>query len=66
METVYITKSVLITRVLYILYIILLELLSIFLLSVYRRKDDIYLFILLLLLKMLSNIGWGLYTFESK
>jgi hypothetical protein len=52
------SESVLITRVIYILYIILLSLFGIllgFLLGVYSRKDDIYVFILLLLLKMLYN-----------
>ena len=55
------SESVLITRVLYILYIILLGLFGIllgFLLGVYRRKDDIYVFILLFLLKMLYNNGF--------
>ena len=55
------SESVLITRVIYILYIILLGLFGIllgFLLGVYRRKDDIYVFILLLLLKMLYNNGF--------
>ena len=51
----------LINRVIYILYIILLGLFGIllgFLLGVYRRKDDIYVFTLLLLLKMLYNDGF--------
>ena len=54
------SESVLITRVLYLLYIILLGLFGIllgFLLGVYSRNDDIYVFILLLLLKMLYNNG---------
>lgn len=52
------SESVLITRVIYILYIILLGLFGIrlgFLLSVYRRKDDIDILILLLLLQILYN-----------
>jgi hypothetical protein len=55
------SESVLITRVIYILYIILLSLFGMllgFLLGVYSRKDDIYVFILLLLLKMLYNKGF--------
>ncbi len=55
------SESVLITRVIYILYIILLGLFGIllgFLLGVYSRNDDIYVFILLLLLKMLYNNGF--------
>ena len=50
------SESVLIIRVMYILDIILLGLFGIvlgFLLGVYRREDDIYVFILLLLLKLL-------------
>ena len=48
----------LITKVVYVLYIILLGLFGIllsFLLDIYKQNDDIYLFILLLLLKMLYN-----------
>jgi hypothetical protein len=55
------SESVVITRVIYILYIILLGLFGIilgFLLGVYKREDDIYVFILLLLLKMLCNNGF--------
>lgn len=55
------SESVLITRVIYILYIILLGLFGIllgFLLGVYSRNDDIYVFILLLLLKMLYINGF--------
>ena len=55
------SESVLITTVLYILYIILLGLFGIllgFLLGVYSRNDNIYVFILLLLLKMLYNNGF--------
>jgi hypothetical protein len=55
------SESVLITRVIYILYIILLGLFGIllgFLLGVYRREDDIYIFILLFLLQILYNDGF--------
>ena len=55
------SESVLITRVIYILYIILLGLFGIllgFLLGVYSRNDDIYVFTLLLLLKMLYINGF--------
>lgn len=52
------SEYVLITKVVYVLYIILLGLFGIllsFLLDIYKQNDDIYLFILLLLLKMLYN-----------
>lgn len=55
------SESVLITRVIYILYIILLGLFGIllgFLLGVYSRNDDIYVFTLLLLLKIIYNNGF--------
>jgi hypothetical protein len=55
------SESVLISRAIYILYIILLGLFGIllgFLLGIYRREDDTYGFVLLLLLKMLYNDGF--------
>ena len=54
-------ESVFITRIVYGLYLILLGIFGVllgFLLGVYRREDDIYVFILLLLLKILYNNGF--------
>ena len=54
-------ESVFITRIVYGLYLILLGIFGVllgFLLGVYRRKDEIYVFLLLLLLKILYNKGF--------
>lgn len=54
-------ESVLITRIVYFLYLILLGIFSIiigFLLGVYKREDEINAFFLLLLLKIIYNNGF--------
>ena len=61
------SESVLITRVIYILYIILLGLFGIllgFLLGVYRREDEINAFLLLLLLKIIYKNGFDEVSLE--
>jgi len=55
------TESILITRIVYGLYFILLGIFGIlvgFLLGIYRREDEIYGFLLLLLLQILYNNGF--------
>ena len=54
-------ESVFITRIVYFLYLILLSIFGIiigFLLSVYKREDEINAFLLLLLLKSIYNNGF--------
>ena len=53
-------ESVFITRIVYVLYMIILGLFGVllgFFLGVYRRKDDIYVFTLLFLLELIYNNG---------
>ena len=61
-------ESVFITRIVYSLYLILLGIFGIllgFLLGVYRRKDEIYVFYLILLLRILYNSGFDHILLET-
>ena len=54
-------ESLFITRILYFLYLILLDIFGItigFLLGIYKREDEINTFLLLLLLKIIDNNGF--------